>query len=44
MTRSVVFNTLRKLLRDAMDTGAAEEIGLAREFIVAVPTGGETRN
>jgi integrase len=39
-TRSIVFNAARKLLRTALDTGAAERIGLAREFIVAAPTAG----
>ncbi len=39
-TRSIVFNALRKMLRDGLETGAADGIGLAREFIVAVPTGG----
>ncbi|MFD9665884.1 tyrosine-type recombinase/integrase [Rhodococcus sp. NPDC059968] len=39
-TRSVVFNSLRKLLRTALDNGAADRIGLAREFIVVVPTAG----
>ena len=43
VTRMTVFNTLRQMLRDAMDTGAAEQIGLAREFIVTVPAGGETK-
>src|SRR6185369_9348838 len=42
VTRSIVFNALHKMLRDAMDTGAADRIGLAREFIVAVPTAGAT--
>ncbi|WP_226380266.1 site-specific integrase, partial [Pseudonocardia sp. KRD291] len=41
-TRSVVFNAARKMLRDALDTGAAERIGLAREFIIAMPTAGAT--
>ena len=44
VTRMTVFNTLRQMLRDAMDTGAAEKIGLGREFIVTVPTGGETKH
>ncbi len=44
VTRMTVFNTLRQMLRDAMDTGAAEEIGLGRELIVTVPTGGETKH
>jgi integrase len=42
VTRSTVFNALHKMLRDAMDAGAADRIGLAREFIVAVPTAGAT--
>ena len=42
VTRSIVFNALHKMLRDALDTGAADRIGLAREFIVAVPTAGAT--
>ena len=41
-TRSVVFNALRKMLREAMDTGATDRIGLAREVVVAVPTAGAT--
>jgi hypothetical protein len=39
-TRSVVFNALHKMLREALDTGVAERIGLARQFIVTVPTAG----
>ena len=39
-TRSVVFNAIRKMLRDAMDSGTADRIGLRREFIVTVPTAG----
>jgi integrase len=42
VTRSVVCNALRKMLRDAMDTGVADRIGLGREFIVTVPTAGAT--
>ena len=42
VTRSIVFNALHKMLRDAMDTGGADRLGLAREFIVAVPTAGAT--
>lgn len=41
-TRSVVFNAARKLLRDAMDNGVAERLGLDREFITAIPTAGAT--
>jgi len=40
VTRSVVFNAVRKLLRDAMDTGQAERLGLDREFITAIPNAG----
>jgi integrase len=39
-TRSIVFNAARKLLRTALDTSAADRIGLSREFIVAAPTAG----
>ena len=42
VTRSVVSNALRKILRDAIDIGAADRIGLAREFIVTVPSAGAT--
>ena len=41
-TRSVVFNAIRKLLRDALDTGVADQLGLDREFITALPTAGAT--
>ena len=41
-TRSLVFNAVRKLLRDASDDGAAERIGLGREFVVAAPAAGKT--
>jgi integrase len=41
-TRSVVFNAARKLLREAMDTGAAETLGLDRAFITAIPHAGGT--
>ena len=39
-TRSLVFNAVRKLLRDASDDGAADRIGLGREFVVAAPAAG----
>jgi hypothetical protein len=42
VTRSVAFNARHKMLRDALDTGTADRIGLARELIVAVPTAGAT--
>jgi len=41
-TRSMVFNAARKLLRDALETGAAERMGLDREFIIAIPAAGAT--
>jgi len=41
-TRSIVFNSVRKLLRTALDTGSADRIGLSREFIVAAPTAGKS--
>lgn len=39
-TRSLVFNAARKMLREAMDNGTADRIGLARGFIVEIPTAG----
>jgi integrase len=39
-TRTVVFNGIRKLLRDALECGAADRIGLPREFIIAFPSAG----
>ena len=39
-TRTVVFNGVRKLLRDALESGAADRIGLCREFITEFPTAG----
>ena len=41
-TRSVVFNAVRKMLREAMDTGVTDRLGLEREFIIVVPTAGAT--
>ncbi|GAA3891740.1 tyrosine-type recombinase/integrase [Streptomyces sedi] len=41
-TRSVVFNHTRKILRKAMDDGATNALGLAREFVVALPNAGAT--
>ncbi|MBO3681664.1 hypothetical protein [Streptomyces sp. NEAU-YJ-81] len=42
VTRSVVFNAVRKLMRDALDTDTAEVLCLEREFISAFPTAGAT--
>ena len=41
-TRAITFNHARKLLRWALDSGAAERIGLSREFITAMPAAGPT--
>lgn len=41
-TRSITFNHARKLLRWALDSGAAEKMGLPREFITAMPAAGAT--
>ncbi|PAX90402.1 hypothetical protein CLM82_15565, partial [Streptomyces albidoflavus] len=38
-TGRFIFNHARAILRFALDTGRAEEIGLSRKFIVALPTG-----
>jgi integrase len=39
-TRSIVFNYARKVLRDALENGAADRLGLDREFIIVLPTAG----
>ncbi len=39
-TRCQVTNGVRKLLRDALENGTAEQLGLDREFIVAMPNAG----
>lgn len=39
-TCGIVFNQVRRLLRDALTAGTAERIGLSREFIVAIPNAG----
>jgi len=39
-TRSVVANGIRKLLRDALESGAADRLGLDREFITTMPAAG----
>ncbi|MET7437427.1 tyrosine-type recombinase/integrase [Streptomyces sp. NPDC005496] len=38
-TGRFIFNHARVILRFALDTGLAEEIGLSRKFVVALPTG-----
>jgi integrase len=39
-TQAVIFNGVRKLLRDAMETGAADRLGLDREFAITMPSAG----
>ncbi|TDC05076.1 site-specific integrase [Nonomuraea longispora] len=39
-TRSVVANGIRKLLRDALEDGSTDRLGLDREFITAMPAAG----
>ena len=41
-TRAITFNHARKLLRWALDCGAAEQAGLPRAFITAMPAAGPT--
>jgi integrase len=41
-TRAITFNHARKLLRWALDCGAAERAGLGRQFITAMPAAGPT--
>ncbi|WP_225882386.1 site-specific integrase [Streptomyces aureocirculatus] len=40
---AVNFNSIRQLLRDEMDTGETDRIGLHRSFAVAVPLGGMSK-
>lgn len=42
VTRANVLSGVRRLLREAMDTGTAEKLGLGREFITAIPAPGVT--
>ena len=39
-SRREVFNYARYMLREALENGSADQIGLPREFICALPTGG----
>ena len=39
-TRAIVFGQARRLLRYALDTGRAEQLGLDRAFITAMPAAG----
>ena len=39
-TYSLSMNGLRRVMRWALESGAAEAVGLPREFIVAIPAGG----
>jgi integrase len=41
-TRAIVFGQARRLLRYALDTGRAEQLGLDRAFITAMPGAGST--
>ncbi len=39
-TKRVVFNACRRILRAALDSGQADQIGLSRDFVTAMPFGG----
>ncbi len=39
-TRRLVFNAVRKVMRDALETGRATQIGLSSSFIFEFPSGG----
>lgn len=39
-TRGMVFNGVRTVLRDALDRGVADRLGLDRQFVTALPGGG----
>lgn len=40
VTRGIVFNSVRKVMRDAMETGRADQLGLDRQFTTAMPAAG----
>lgn len=40
VTRSIVFNGVRKVMRDALEAGRAEQLGLDRQFLTAMPAAG----
>jgi integrase len=40
LTRRLVFNSVRKVLRDALENGRADQLGMDREFLTAMPTAG----
>lgn len=42
--RGIAANYVRKILRQAMDAGEMDRIGLAREFVVAAPAGAQQAN
>ncbi|BCI83697.1 hypothetical protein MTY66_53220 [Mycolicibacterium sp. TY66] len=39
LSKSLIFNGLRRLMRFALDSGVADSIGLRREFMLAFPEG-----
>lgn len=41
-TSSLTLGALRRVMRWAMESGAAADVGLPREFLVAIPAGGAT--
>ncbi len=43
-TCCLVVNGVRRILRDAMDSGVAERLGLGREFITAIPAARHQRS
>jgi hypothetical protein len=42
-TRRILFNHIRAIMRHALETGASDSIGLAKEFVTAFPGGGPDR-
>jgi hypothetical protein len=38
-TRGLVFNGVRAVMRDALDSGVADQLGLDRQFVIALPGG-----
>ena len=40
VTRGIVFNSVRKVMRDTLDSGRADQLGLDRQFLTAMPAAG----
>jgi integrase len=43
VTQRILFNYIRAIMRRALETGASDSIGLAKDFVTAFPSGGPDR-